>query len=88
MDEHIKAWVAYNQHKHKISSNPHKFRNRITDITNQSKNFDFDPNTRNWFTISDQQLSTMTIQQIHSCINKACALRKKCKKTRNRQVLH
>ena len=85
-DEHVNAWIEYNQLKHKTSINPHKFRNQINELTTQSKNYDFDPVTKNWFHITDEQLSTMNQHQIHAWKNKAKKLIQTGKKHRNTQV--
>ena len=69
-EEHVNACVEYNQLKHQTSTNPHHFRNQITELITQSKNYDFDSVTKNWFQITDEQLSKMNKHQIHTWLQK------------------
>ena len=47
LEEHLLSWVEYNELKHQTHFNPHKFHNRINEITTQSQNFNFDIVTKN-----------------------------------------
>ena len=62
----MNTWVEYNQLKHKTSTNPHHFRHQINELTTQSKNYEFDSVTKNWFKITDEQLRDMNKYQIHA----------------------